>query len=116
MKRTAGLAILLAVAFWLLGTYFLFGCAHRPWRVTAPHNFPPAHEWNAPLETSWLNAVDMWRRLTAPQGQIYDPVMRSNQPDLGEALEQLDREATRVSPPRAVEENASGGNVGAENL
>lgn len=116
MSRTGYLAMLLAVAFWLLGTYFLFGCAHRPWRVTAPHNFPPAHEWNAGLETSWINAVDMWRRLTAPEGTIYDPVMRSNQPDLGEALEQLDREATRVSPPRAPRENASWGNVEAENL
>jgi hypothetical protein len=92
MSRTGYLAMLLAAAFWLLGTYFLFGCAHRPWRVTAPHNFPPAHEWNAGLETSWLNAVDMWRRLTA------------------------DREATRVSPPRAGEENVSWGNLEAENL
>lgn len=92
MKRTAYLAMLLAAALWLLGTWFLFGCAHRPWRVTAPHNFPPAHEWNAGLETSWINAVDMWRRLTA------------------------DREANRVSPPRAVEENASWGNLEAENL
>ena len=39
--------------------------------------------------------------------RIYDPVMCSYQPDFGKALEQLDREASRVSPPRAPRENTS---------
>lgn len=58
------------------------GCAAENWRYRAPHNFPPAHEWNAPLETSWINAVDLYRRLTAPRGQIWDDLTRSYQPDL----------------------------------
>lgn len=43
-----------------------------------------AHEWHAPLETSWQNAVDTYRRLTAPPGRVYDPVMRNYQPDFSQ--------------------------------
>ena len=59
------------------------GCAATTWRTTAPWNFPPLHEWNAPFETSWINAVDTYRALTAPKGKVYDPIMRNYQPDLG---------------------------------
>jgi len=59
------------------------GCAATTWRTSAPWNFPPQHEWNAPLETSWINLVDTYRRLTAPKGKVYDPIMRNYQPDLG---------------------------------
>lgn len=59
------------------------GCAATTWRTAAPWNFPPEHEWNAPLETSWINLVDTYRRLTAPKGKVYDPIMRNYQPDLG---------------------------------
>jgi len=58
----------------------LVGCSTTP--RPYPWNFPPEEEWNAPLEMSWVNAVDNWRRLTAPKGKIYDPVMRSYQPNL----------------------------------
>jgi hypothetical protein len=67
MRRTAFLALLLATAFWLFSTWFLFGCTPR----------------------------------------IYDPLTRTYQPDLGEVLEQLDRERSRVSPPRTPRENVS---------
>jgi hypothetical protein len=66
--------------------WFLVACTSPNWKHTAPHNFPPVHEWNAPLETSWVNAVDTWRKVTAPPGNIYDPLMRSYQPDLGQLL------------------------------
>ena len=33
------------------------------WRATAPWNFPPAHEWNAPMEMSWVNLVDNYRKI-----------------------------------------------------
>lgn len=54
VRKKAALALLLASAFWLLASSWLFGCT-----------------------------------------------------PLGEALEQLDRERDRVSPPRAPRENAS---------
>lgn len=57
------------------------GCVSYPPRPY-PWNFPPASEWNKPLETSWDNAVEMYRRLTAPKGKIWDPLMRNYQPDL----------------------------------
>jgi len=38
------------------------GCVSYP--RPHPWNFPPAYEWNAPLETSWVNLVDNWRNLT----------------------------------------------------
>jgi hypothetical protein len=63
-------------------TLLAAGCAAESWRMRAPWNFPPAHEWNAPLETSWLNAVALYRRLTAPRGQIWDDLTQSYQPDL----------------------------------
>jgi hypothetical protein len=62
----------------------LAGCAATNWRPTAPWNFPSAHEWNAPLETSWQNAVDTYRRLTAPPGRVYDPLMGNYQPDFSQ--------------------------------
>jgi hypothetical protein len=51
---------------WPLVPWLLTACTHPNWKHTAPHNFPPVHEWNAPLETSWVNAVDMYRRLATP--------------------------------------------------
>lgn len=63
-------------------------CTATTWRQTAPWNFPPAHEWNAGLETSWVNFVDAWRRLTAPPGKVYDPLMRNYQPDFGRGAEE----------------------------
>lgn len=57
------------------------GCVSYPPRPY-PWNFPQASEWNKPLETSWDNAVEMYRRLTAPKGKIWDPLMRNYQPDL----------------------------------
>lgn len=67
---------------------------HEPW------NFPPAHEWNAPLEMSWLNAVDTWRKIIAPRGKIYDPLMRNYQPDLGALISSSSApESPRASRP-----------------
>jgi hypothetical protein len=59
----------------------LCGCASYPPRPY-PWNFPPEEEWNQPFETSWQNAVDMYKRLTAPKGKIWDPLMRNYQQDL----------------------------------
>lgn len=56
--------------------------AQLRYRKTEPWNFPPAVEWNQPLETSWNNAVDMYRRITAPKGKIWDPLMQNYQQDL----------------------------------
>lgn len=61
------------------------GCASQSIKPY-PWNFPPEEEWNAPLEFSWVNFVDNWRRFTAPKGKIYDPVMRSYQPNMGEEV------------------------------
>ena len=60
------------------------GCAHPIWRDTAPWNFPPAEEWNKPLEFSWQNAVDKYRELTAPEGMEWDFLTRSYRPILTE--------------------------------
>lgn len=65
----------------------LCGCAdNERYRDEEPWNFPPAVEWNAPLEFSWVNAVDTWRRVSAPEGTIYDPLTRSYQPDFAPLL------------------------------
>jgi hypothetical protein len=77
--------------------WLLVGCADTNWKHTAPHNFPPAHEWNAPLETSWINAVDTYRRFTAPPGTIYDPLMRTHQPDFGKLLREEVKQHERQS-------------------
>jgi hypothetical protein len=74
VNRTATTASLAAVATFS-------ACTATNWRHTAPQNFPPAHEWNAPLEFSWLNAVDTFRAMTAPAGRRWDPLMRNYQPD-----------------------------------
>ncbi len=66
------------------------GCSTYPPRPY-PWNFPPEEEWNAPLETSWINFVDTWRKLTAPKGKIYDPLMRNYQPNLNTHEPQKDR-------------------------
>jgi len=58
----------------------LTSCATTP--RPYPWNFPPEEEWNQPFETSWQNAVDMYRRLTAPKGKLWDPLMQNYQPDL----------------------------------
>jgi hypothetical protein len=75
----------------------LTACTNPNWKHTSPHNFPPAHEWNAPLETSWINIVDTWRRITAPPGKIYDPLMRTYQPDLGQLLRKEVKQNERQS-------------------
>jgi hypothetical protein len=58
------------------------GCVSYPPRPY-PWNFPPEEEWNQPFETSWQNAVDTYRRLTAPKGKTWDPLMQSYQSYLG---------------------------------
>jgi hypothetical protein len=66
---------------------FTMGCSvvPRPY----PWNFPPAHEWNAPMETSWINLVDHWRKATTPQNKIYCELTKSEQPDFGYEIEKL---------------------------
>jgi hypothetical protein len=64
------------------------GCVSYPPRPY-PWNFPPEHEWNAPLETSWVNFVDNWRNLTAPRKKIWNPLIRQYEPDFGYEIELL---------------------------
>ena len=71
---------------------FLTGCATQP--RPYPWNFPKAREWNQPLETSWVNAVDNYRNLTAPKGKIWNPILREYEPDFGYEIELL-----KVLPP-----------------
>lgn len=59
----------------------LAGCVSYPPRPY-PWNFPSKEEWNKPFETSWDNAVDLYRRLTAPKGKIWDSLMQNYQQDL----------------------------------
>ena len=66
------------------------GCAATP--RPYPWNFPEAREWNQPLEFSWVNAVDNYRNLTAPRGQIWNPLVRSYEPDFRAELRQLDQD------------------------
>lgn len=61
------------------------GCASYP--RPYPWNFPEAREWNQPLETSWVNAVDNYRNLTKPKGKIWNPIIRSYEPDFGYEIE-----------------------------
>jgi hypothetical protein len=63
------------------------GCALTP--RPYPWNFPKAREWNQPLETSWVNAVDNYRNLTKPKGKIWNPIIRSYEPDFGYEIELL---------------------------
>jgi hypothetical protein len=63
------------------------GCASTP--RPYPWNFPEAREWNQPLETSWVNAVDSYRNLTKPKGKIWNPLIRSYEPDFGYEIELL---------------------------
>jgi hypothetical protein len=59
------------------------GCGSTQlYRKGQPQNFPPVSEFNAGLETSWINAVDNYRKAMAPKGMVYDPVMRNYQPKL----------------------------------
>jgi len=39
------------------------------------------------LETSWVNAVDGYRNLTKPKGKIWNPIIRSYEPDFGYEIE-----------------------------
>ena len=64
------------------------GCASYPPRPY-PWNFPPEEEWNAPLETSWVNAVDAYRNWTAPKGKVWNPLIREYEPDFGYEIELL---------------------------
>lgn len=67
-RKTVFLAIVLAALYGLIG-FWLVGCAtftpEKP--MAKPWNFPPAREWNQPLEFAWQNAVDNWRRMTSPR-------------------------------------------------
>jgi len=64
------------------------GCGYTQlYRKGQPQNFPPVAEFNAGLETSWINAVDNYRKVMAPKGKVYDPVMRSYQPKLRSIVE-----------------------------
>ena len=56
------------------------GCVSYP--RPYPWNFPPEEEWNQSFETSWQNAVDVYKRLTAPKGRIWDPLIQNYQQDL----------------------------------
>jgi hypothetical protein len=62
------------------------GCALTP--RPYPWNFPDEQEWNAPLETSWVNLVDTYRNWTAPKGQVWNPLIREYEPDFGRDLEE----------------------------
>ena len=66
------------------------GCVSYP--RPYPWNFPDEAEWNASLETSWVNAVDTYRNLTAPKGKIWNPILSEYEPDFGRDLEALDRD------------------------
>ena len=68
----------------------LTGCAATP--RPYPWNFPPEEEWNAPLETSWLNLIDNWRNLTAPRNKVWNPLIREYEPDFGAEIELLERD------------------------
>ena len=50
------------VRTWVFLAFFLGGCSATP--RPQPWNFPKAEEWNKPLEFSWVNAVDNWRKVT----------------------------------------------------
>jgi len=71
IQRVAGIVVALLITS---------GCTSYP--RPYPWNFPPEEEWNQPFETSWQNAVDMYKRLTAPKGKIWDPLMQNYQQDL----------------------------------
>lgn len=67
---------------WIIGaTLIASGCASYSRQY--PWNFPTKEEWNQPFEASWQNAVDTYRRLTAPKNKVWDPIMRNYQPYLG---------------------------------
>ena len=69
------------VYLWIvIASLVTIGCVSYP--RPYPWNFPPEEEWNQPFETSWQNAVDMYKRLTAPKGKIWDPLMGNYQQDL----------------------------------
>lgn len=74
----------------------LAGCTSTP--RPYPWNFPKAREWNQPLETSWVNAVDSYRNLTTPKGKIWNPILREYEPDFGYEIEIL-----KVLPPDSEE-------------
>lgn len=68
-------AALMAALYACFGLVAFGGCAATP--RPYPWNFPDAREWNQPLETSWVNAVDGWRKLTTRQlktvdGMVYE--------------------------------------------
>ncbi len=77
--QRAGIGIALLVAS---------GCVSYPPRPY-PWNFPPAEEWNQPLETSWVNAVDAYRKLNNPPKKIWNPLIREYEPDFGYEIERL---------------------------
>ncbi len=72
----------------ILASLVTIGCATTP--RPYPWNFPPEEEWNAPLETSWVNLVDTYRNWTAPKGQVWNPLIREYEPDLGAELRDLE--------------------------
>ena len=78
IQRVSGIVVASLVAI---------GCVSYP--RPYPWNFPPAREWNQPLETSWVNAVDTYRNLTKPKGKIWNPILRCYEPDFGHEIELL---------------------------
>ena len=63
------------------------GCVSYP--RPYPWNFPPAREWNQPLEFSWVNAVNNYRNLTRPKGRIWNSLIQSYEPDFVYEIERL---------------------------
>lgn len=74
----------------ILTSLVTIGCATTP--RPYPWNFPDEAEWNAPLETSWVNLVDTYRNLTAPKGKVWNPILSEYEPDFGADLDLLDRD------------------------
>jgi hypothetical protein len=68
----------------------IIGCVSHP--RPYPWNFPPAREWNQPLEFSWVNAVNNYRNLKSSKGKIWNPLVQDYEPDFGVELYQLDRD------------------------
>ena len=73
----------------VIALFIASGCVSYPPRPY-PWNFPPEREWNQPLETSWVNAVDAYRRMTAPKGKVWNPIVLQYEPDFGSQIRDLE--------------------------
>lgn len=67
------------------------------WQMTAPWNFPPASEWNRPMEFGFEQVYDAARKISSPKRKtidcvpyVYDDITRSYFPDFGLMLEAED--------------------------